>query len=322
MTSGKTLKYEQIKNFIEVESQSGCKLITTKQEFEKKIQNKKGSLVLLKIQCRCDNKNIFYKNYNKFKSANQRQCYDCMCKNKAYKRKIDGNIVYQAFINNDFTPLFKPADYKNSTQKLPYICNKHKDRDVQYISYTCVRRGQGCYQCGRDKGKGSNHYAWKDGVSSINEYLRRHLITWKKDSMKFNNFKCVITQTRFDEIHHIYSYESIVKKIFNTDTIPINPVNEYSEEELKSIEQKCIQLHYDYGFGICLQNDIHKLYHKEYGEGNNTPQQFLSFVQRLEAHEFDDYLKENNLTLNINYDILEKLLNQFGLSYPIKQLIK
>lgn len=64
-----------IKNFIEIESESGCKLLSN--EF-------KNFKTLLKIQCKCGN--IFNVNFNKFKDVGQRQCPECRKKNQINKK--------------------------------------------------------------------------------------------------------------------------------------------------------------------------------------------------------------------------------------------
>ncbi|WP_297419430.1 hypothetical protein [Clostridium sp.] len=133
--------------------------------------------------------------------------------------------------------------------------------------------------------------------------------------MKTCDFKCILTNTRYDDVHHLMSFSIIVNSILQDLKYEKNKyVSDYSEEELDKIINQFIFKH-NKNIGVCLNLFIHKLFHKIYTNCNNTPQQFLSFIQRLEAHEFDTYLAENNLTLNINYEILEKLLNQFGLSY-------
>ena len=72
----KRYTYEEVKNFIEVESNSGCKLIS-----EQYINSK----TKLKIQCKCGN--IFYKSLNIFKTQ-KRQCPSCSSK------KVHGKYTY------------------------------------------------------------------------------------------------------------------------------------------------------------------------------------------------------------------------------------
>jgi hypothetical protein len=62
----KKLTYKEVKNFIEVESNSGCKLIN------KTYENKNN---LLKIQCVC--KDIFYVSFANFKNKNKIRCNKC-----------------------------------------------------------------------------------------------------------------------------------------------------------------------------------------------------------------------------------------------------
>lgn len=77
--------HEEVKHFIEVESGSGCKLLS---EEYKKTNDK------LKIQCKCGNK--FEASFSKFKSKNKRQCNECsgrVRKNTDYFKKEVFDLV-------------------------------------------------------------------------------------------------------------------------------------------------------------------------------------------------------------------------------------
>jgi hypothetical protein len=177
--------------------------------------------------------------------------------------------------------------YENNMQKLEYICDTHKDKGVQSITYGYLQSGKGCYYCSLTKRSGENHHNWKGGISLLQNYLHTKILQWKKDSMKNCNFKCVITGERFDDIHHLYSFNQILNETMNYLSLDIrDEINKYTEEELKLIEQKCLELHNYYGLGICLTNEIHMLFHKEYGYGNNNPEQFQEFIIRFNNNEF------------------------------------
>ena len=141
---------------------------------------------------------------------------------------------------------------------------------------------------------------WKGGTSPIQQYFRKKIEPWKLDSMKQCNYKCVITGKSFNVIHHLYSFTSIITETLNNLNLPIyKEINKYSDDELNRIEEECLNLHYKYPLGVCLTNEIHKLFHKVYGTGNNIPSQFEDFKLRLKSGEFDLFLKENNFTLII-----------------------
>lgn len=46
------------------------------------------------------------------------------------KCKYSYDDILKSFIERDYTLLTKREDYKNVTQKLQYICNKHKDKGI------------------------------------------------------------------------------------------------------------------------------------------------------------------------------------------------
>jgi len=47
--------------------------------------------------------------------------------------------------------LAKETDYNNNSTKLPYVCPKHKENGIQYITWSDFNSGCGCYYCGREK---------------------------------------------------------------------------------------------------------------------------------------------------------------------------
>lgn len=67
------------------------------------------------------------------------------------KQKYTYEDVLKSFEERDYTLLTKKEDYKNVTQKLEYVCNKHKDKGILKISYSKLMNGRGCTYCGRER---------------------------------------------------------------------------------------------------------------------------------------------------------------------------
>jgi hypothetical protein len=70
---------------------------------------------------------------------------------------------------------------------------------------------------------------------------------------------------------------------------------EYSKEEIRNIENKCLELHYKYGNGVCLKNEIHELFHHTYGYSDNSKEQFEEFLQKFKKGELVYRMKEVSL---------------------------
>jgi hypothetical protein len=112
ISKSQKLKYEEVKNFIEVESESGCKLIS------KTYSNANEKLL---IQCACGN--LFKTKFNHFKSSNQRQCNNCGKEKVAQSKRLD--IFYiKKFIEEESNSGCKliTKEYKNSSTKLKIEC--------------------------------------------------------------------------------------------------------------------------------------------------------------------------------------------------------
>lgn len=177
--------------------------------------------------------------------------------------------------------------YKDSNEKLIFHCEKHGDFKISWSEMYSGKHG--CKKCAIDKNKGENSWNWKGGISSLHDYLRHKIIDWKKESIRSCNYKCIITNANKNKIiHHLYSFDRILQETVEIVNLPIyQEINMYTQEELKLIEDTCLKLHYKHGLGVCLEKEIHNLFHRIYGHGNNTPEQFYEFKQRYYLGEFD-----------------------------------
>ena len=230
----KKIQYEEIKAFIEGPEGNGCKLLTTKEEYE---SNGMNVLSKLEIKCKCGK--TFPKSFNKFKDKNQRQCKECGIKklSDAHKGK-------------------KPSE--ETRKKLS------------------------------EASKGKKHPNWKGGRTSISNHLREYIKPWKKDSMKYSDYKSVISEKPFKHIHHVNkNFSEILELTFKISNIEIkDTIEEYTSEELEKLEKICLMLHYLFGPGVCLTEEEHKLFHSLYGKHDNTKEQFEEFKHRFQNGEF------------------------------------
>lgn len=88
--------------------------------------------------------------------------------------KLDGERVYQDFIDKGLIPKFHPEDYKNNSIPLPYLCPEHLDEGVQYKPYgNLFTHKHKCYYCGIESTK---NILKADNEKILNYYLLRSLI--------------------------------------------------------------------------------------------------------------------------------------------------
>ena len=154
---------------------------------------------------------------------------------------------------------------------------------------------------------------WKGGILSTYQELRSDTKDWFKESMDFCGYKCVITGGEFDNVHHTTAFREIVDQIFKITGINVKQqVCDYTNEELQTLRDELKELHRIYGYGACINKEIHKLFHDNYGYTKFSPFDFLDFIYRIDIGEFDKWFAKNNLKIKINYDYvnyLESTLN-------------
>lgn len=349
-----TLNFETIKNYIEMESNSGCILLSDKEEY-KNYDSK------LTIKCKCGNN--FSVSYRGFKYGHPKQvCDRCGEKNRSLKqRKSIKTFIAEVYElvgeeytvlgeyinnhteilmrhncvkcnNNEF--LMRPTDFlqgircpkcrheilsikatlsheefKNKiylqrkdeytllskyTGSKKYIKVRHNSKlcgNYEYeVEAGSLLSGCSCPKCFNLKKKGELSSSWKGGITPLHNHLRSLISLWKIESLKSTNYKCLITGISESlEVHHLYSFSHILQETMNILNLPIRTnISEYSDKDLKSIENKCLELHYKHGLGVPLSKNIHALFHHEYGQdGNTTNEDFKEFKERYINGEFD-----------------------------------
>lgn len=230
-----------------------------------------------RIKCKCK-----IDTYEFEKSVNELilgvGCKKCVNRVNANKRRLNINYIKSELQKLNPNIEILSEEYINARTPLKCKCLTH-----DYIWNTRwdeLRKGVGCIYCKGNKLAKDNNPAWKGGITPLSNYLRDKLTQWKIDSLKKYNYKCAITGIHNDLIiHHLKGFNQILKETMDILNLPIyQEINKYSNKELKQIEIKCLELHYKYGLGICLNTDIHKEFHKIYGKGNNTLEQFKEFT--------------------------------------------
>lgn len=66
-----------------------------------------------------------------------------------------------------------------------------------------------------------------------------------------------------------------------------NKIKLYTEDELKILLNKCLEIHYHYPLGVCLEIILHKEFHRIYGNSEFTPEQFKEFYYNKTGKNFD-----------------------------------
>lgn len=149
---------------------------------------------------------------------------------------------------------------------------------------------------------------WKGGILPTYIELRSDTKEWFNDSMKFCEYKCVITGKNFDNVHHTTPFRDIVDEVFEITKVEVKQkVCDYTDIEFSQLRETLKELHNLYGYGACINKEVHKLFHDNYGYTNFSPFDFLDFLYRIDVGEFDEWFKENNLVININYKYVEYL---------------
>lgn len=217
-------------------------------------------------------------------------CMSCAGHIKMEYKIIKWTTVTSAFDNKGYELVSSQDEYKSNKSYMRFVCSKHRDLGIQKVKYNCLDQSKdNCYSCMCEAKRAEKSHHWQGGKTTLTTYLRDMINPWKLDSMKNCGFLCVLSgEKRNWKIHHLHSFSKIVDETFNELKLDIKPnIGDYTDEEIESISQKILQIHYRYPLGLCIREDLHKLFHSLYGNRSNTPKDFEEFKLRYQAGEFN-----------------------------------
>ena len=126
--------------------------------------------------------------------------------------------------------------------------------------------------------------------------------------MQFCNYRCIITGGEFDNIHHNFAFRDMVDLVFENTMIDIKPqVKDYTKSEFNILRDEIRNVHNYYGYGACLNKDVHKLFHDNYGYTKFKPHDILDFINKIKSGDFDEWFEDNGYIININEDYVKYL---------------
>ncbi|MCK9330288.1 MAG: hypothetical protein M0Q94_10480 [Candidatus Cloacimonetes bacterium] len=124
-----------IKNYLEIENKL-FSLVST--EFTKAIDD---------LEWDCPIHGEFRVCWNSIKNGSG--CPKCGRIQAGLSKRNTIEYVRSIFIENDL--VLMTDMYNNNEEKLPFICNKHKDEGIQYISFGNLISGKGCIYCSKER---------------------------------------------------------------------------------------------------------------------------------------------------------------------------
>ena len=180
---------------------------------------------------------------------------------RANKLKIPSLFYINTYWNNNDTEYLISHWKDKSDEELSIILNKSKHAILD------KRTLLGLYRTDRDY----------SGYYSMDAMLRGCLFKWRSDSIKHCNGKCILTGSQNIDVHHLISFKTIVKNFFIEYGYEYKNIEDYSTEDISSIRDDFVKYHNLFGYGVCIEKNLHILFHKQYGR-YTTKEQFEKFI--------------------------------------------
>lgn len=118
----------------------------------------------------------------------------------------------------------------------------------------------------------------------LNQYMRGRLHRWRDNIVKDNGKCCITGKTEELVVHHCRSFNILMQETIDILNFSIKgKFDEYSYDDLKLFESTFTEIQEEYGEYVCVNADVHHLFHKEFGFGNNTIEQWDEFVTKYKA---------------------------------------
>ena len=129
----------------------------------------------------------------------------------------------------------------------------------------------------------------KDGYIDLCQFMRARLYMWANEVRKQNNYTCCVSGKHSNLIiHHCRSFNLLFNETIDTLDFPIyDNFEQYTDKELLLFVETFFDLQEYYHEYVCINEEIHILFHKNYGYGDNTQEQWEEFVAKYKSGYYD-----------------------------------
>lgn len=222
-------------------------------------------------------KGIQYRKYTTLYTS--KGCYYCAKERTGLKLMLNQNDVFDYFEARGLL-VEDGEQYLGKEHPIACRCVRHTEF-VQYKTYHNLNKIQEpCEYCRNEK-----------SLTELGKILRSSISSWRKKSEKSCDYKCVLTGSEKYDVHHLYSFKSIIKDSLEDLKVDIN---NYSAKDIIEIKRLVINKHNEL-MGVCIHPTLHILFHQLHSKENNTQSQFEEFKSRYLNGEFDEMLREKEV---------------------------
>ena len=265
-----SFKFEDVKEYIESKN---CKLLST--------EYKNGKIPLI-IQFECGHIGE-RTTFESFKDG--KRCRICGLEKSKVSRKYSTERINKIMEDNNLIFIDFPDEYINRNSKIKYTCNYNH---INYVAFSSFLKWHKCFTCSRidllERVSGVNASNWQGGLTEVKTYLAKRITNWEKKCKEQSNSKCVITGKDYDDIHHLYSFNLILKESIEELNFELKEtIGEYKKEDLKLLINRIREKHKKYPLGVCLTRDWHMKFHNIYGYGDTTPEMWYEFLEKIKS---------------------------------------
>lgn len=247
---------------------------------------------VLTLRCSCGN--VFTKRFSKFASG-QNHCPQCGYKNLSKSKiRYSAEDAKEIFASHGYT---LADDYIDTMHKCKCFCSKGHECYIT-LSGLMGNRG-GCKICGPMIHAGEKHHNYNGGISIISDVMRDSTNAWRSEIRLLYNDTCPITGATGDDcvVHHLTSFNTLYREALEESDVPYIKVTKQvkdfpSPSKFYEVKGRLASKHTQ-DSGILISKDVHRLFHKEYTNLRNTPEQFDEFLRKHYNLSLTDLIKKS-----------------------------
>jgi hypothetical protein len=140
---------------------------------------------------------------------------------------------------------------------------------------------------------------WK--TVSVEPYLctmvRSRMKPWMQKILRESNNKCIVTGEEAECVHHIVPFVGLLKRAIFDLGYQGKTYEELTQDEFDLLVSKCLENHYLHGEGAPLKQEIHQIFHSEYGIQKHTKEDFENFISYIKE-DVERFYSEHKEKLN------------------------